>query len=126
MPHKKFETHTCETCVYFKRYLGDFAEKGECRKNPPVTHQFGDGDDVMTVFPEISETDYCGEWTPITLVSHVRAIHNKDNRVHWNENVLLEDRGNPKSPDDDNDDHEYTDRVYTPPKNKEGDDDIPF
>ena len=122
MPRKKFKTHTCETCVYYKPYLKEFTGKGECRKNPPVTHQFGNGDDFMTLFPVISEADFCGEWTPVTLVPHVHAIHNK-NFVHWNENVPSEDRNDPKNQDRD---HEYTDRAYTPPENKNEDDDIPF
>lgn len=121
MPRKDFETHTCETCVYFKPFE-KYEGEGKCQKNPPVTHQFGKGDDYMTIFPEMNKTDFCGQWTPVTLVPHVRAIHDKDS-IHWNENVSSEDRGKPKNQDDD---HKYTDRIYTPPKTKDDDDEIPF
>jgi len=37
---------------------------GHCHLNPPQIFWFDAGDVSASEFPEVTETDHCGQWTP--------------------------------------------------------------
>ena len=52
---------SCKKCTYFKLTNG---ELGKCRKNAPVIVQCQDGEwqDGFTRWPEVSSSDFCGDY----------------------------------------------------------------
>lgn len=46
--------HTCSTCMYFHK------EHGECRRGCATVH-LSSGDEIVTSWPEVASTDWCGE-----------------------------------------------------------------
>jgi len=51
--------NNCGTCTHFKG-----RSMGHCHLNPPQIFWFDAGDVSASEFPEVTETDHCGQWTP--------------------------------------------------------------
>lgn len=47
---------TCEHCCFYNSI------QNQCRINPPVVVAFADGTRTITVWPDVSLTDWCGQW----------------------------------------------------------------
>lgn len=56
---------SCSNCLYF----GQYARRDSCLRRPPqvVAPSYNDGwiynDGWTTTFPEVSASNWCGEWT---------------------------------------------------------------
>ena len=57
----------CKACLYFKR-IDARGQSGQCRRNPPVvvvlSHP-GRGPGAVTRWPDVEESDGCGEHSGI-------------------------------------------------------------
>ncbi|MBY4947012.1 hypothetical protein K6V92_10320 [Cupriavidus respiraculi] len=61
---RKVETEETVICCGNCRYVKPAAGATECRRNPPVpVLDMSDGG-VMTVFPLVSDAEWCGCWAP--------------------------------------------------------------
>ena len=94
MKRREFAVNTCKTCVYYNPHPEKYAQdRGYCQFNPPVTHQFGTGEDITTAFPDVSENDYCGKWKRVCFTDHVRAIRDKVFGTMFNTDLPEEEQG---------------------------------
>ena len=61
------ETHDerlCRNCRHFNSDANEPTRPGTCRAHPPVPIDSDEGYRFDWCFPEVLETDWCGEWTP--------------------------------------------------------------
>lgn len=67
----------CGTCIFFNREDAQ-DRKGQCRRNPPSV--FYAGYDPATIFPEVSISDWCGEYKVnqeiMNILKRVKAKRN--------------------------------------------------
>lgn len=52
--------HKCDTCIHFLRH-SDIFESGECHRNPPFIHFDATTNTSVTLFPKVSNSNFCGE-----------------------------------------------------------------
>lgn len=53
----------CKTCRFFVRYVAEDVKAGSCHRFPPQLYVSEDGNGTFesAAFPEVKESDWCGE-----------------------------------------------------------------
>ena len=63
---------TCENCRFFDQFpsADERTYDGHCLRYPP---QFSTHDYTPWLFPEVRQSNYCGEWRPILENGNIAA-----------------------------------------------------